>query len=409
MFDLSDSYISENFSKKSSLTSSVQHLLKQTKPYKSVTVYNSKGELLPQVSHWLSKCFTNESLATTTIKTYGRSFSYLIDDLNEHVIFKEYLNDEALMYIEEHHLKEYFVYLENEKGLSLSTIRNREGAYLNFFNKYLSNERARPLQYRKDSPLSSGLLSKSAKNKLVELLPIEDLINVINLLTREAERAVIQFMFDSGLRVSEVPRVTKAHIDEALTHQTGEIIDDNTFVEGSAYKPFYVIGSKGRRNEYKPRHTYVSVSTLQRVKRYMSSPSYRKFYKQHNLNNPVFLNSKGKPWTTVALKKMIGRLSKKALSLGIISKNLHPHKLRHSFAVGFLNSNDLGSDAAHRLLLLMTAMGHDTLDTTKVYTTIPADIYCRYIDENGSFLHRNDLMDITWEKTKLKTIKKISQ
>lgn len=408
-FDLTSSYICKKNSGKSNLTSTVKNLLKQTEPYKAVTVFNSKGELLPKVSHWLSKCFKTQSIATTTIDTYGRNFSYLIDDLNKDKLFKEYSNDDALMFIEEHQFREYFVDLENDKELSLSTIRNREGAYSNFYRTYLSNKKNRPLEYRKDNPFASGCLSKSSKNKLVELLSVDELIGVLNLLTRESERAVIQFMFDSGLRVSEVPRVTVADIDSALSHQTGEIIDDENYVAGTKYKPLYVKGSKGRRNAIKPRYTYVSASTLHRVKRYMSSPSYRKYYKQKGSNNPVFLNSKGKPWTTEALKKMIGRLSKKAIALEVIKKKLHPHKLRHSFAVGFLNSNDLGTDAAHRLILLQSALGHKFIDTTNIYTTIPADIFCRYLDENGSILHRNDLMQITWDKTKLKPIKKVGK
>ncbi|WP_335989212.1 tyrosine-type recombinase/integrase [Pseudoalteromonas sp. CH_XMU1449-3] len=409
LFDLTCSYVSKKNFEKSNLTSSIESLLQQANPFKNVAVFNSKGQLLPKVSHWLSMCFKNEVLATTTIKNYGRSFSYLIDYLNEHDLFKDYSNDDALMYIEEHHFKEYFVYLENEENLSLSTIRNREGAYSNFFNSYLSKKKSRPLQYREDSPFSSGCLSKKGKNKLIELIKIDELIGILNLLARESERAVIQFMFDSGLRVSEIPRITKADIDDALAYESGTIIDDDTFCEGTVYKPFYVMGSKGRRNEIKPRYTYVSVSTLHRVKRYISSPIYRKHFKQNQSNNPIFLNSRGKPWTTASLKKMISRVSKKALLQGIIKKNLHPHKLRHSFAVGFLNSNDLGTDAAHRLLILMTAMGHEFLDTTKVYTTIPADIYCHYLDEHGSALHRNDLMQITWDKTKMNLFKKFGK
>ena len=54
------------------------------------------------------------------------------------------------------------------------------------------------------------------------------------------------------------------------------------------------------------------------------------------------------------------------------------------------------------MMILKNALGHNSIDTCKIYTTVPSDIYCQFLDENGAFLTRNELMDMVWSKTKIK-------
>lgn len=407
--DLTHSFVNKNILIKNKVTSAVTSLLTSQAICKCIGVFNLKGQILPRVSHWLSQGFIHTRYADESINTYANNFSYLIDYLNTHDLFSSYENDEALQYIESHHFEEYFNYLAREEKLCASTIRNREATYVDFFKSYLCLSSSRGLEYREDNPLSDGWLSPSPKNKLVETISIDDLIGILKLCTRESERAVIQFMIDSGLRVSEVPRVTKGNVDDAFEFEKSTLIvnedkgeDELTVVIPPSYKPFVVHGSKGRKNEIKPRFTFISVSTIQRVKRYLSSPIYKQHVKRPSRSSPVFLNSKGKVWTKKSLQKLIKRKSKKALKMGIIKRDIYPHILRHSFSINLLQSNDLGTDGNHRMMILKNALGHNSVDTCKVYTTVPSDIYCQFLDENGAFLTRNELMDMVWSKTKIK-------
>jgi integrase/recombinase XerC len=209
-------------------------------------------------------------------------------------------------------------------------------------------------------------------------------------------------MFDSGVRRSEVPKINKQQFIDAMDFDRKSlIVDEYTVQINSVYKPFFVDGVKGRRRETKPRHTVVSDIVLLRVKRYHSSPLYRKSSRKFGKNAPAFLNAEGNSYTASAISKLYERLSKRALKYGYITRAIHPHMMRHAFAGSVLRSPDLGSDAIERLMTVQVCLGHAHLSTTQIYTSLPYDIYGTLCSDDGEVLTRAEIMERVYRRTKL--------
>src|SRR5699024_11526666 len=76
----------------------------------------------------------------------------------------------------------------------------------------------------------------------------------------------------------------------------------------------------------------------------------------------LFLNARGGPITTRGIRYILDKMVKET-SLRV---DLHPHKLRHTFATHMLNEGaDLRS--VHELL------GHENLSSTQIYTHVTTD------------------------------------
>ena len=240
-----------------------------------VVILNSEMKVLPLVSHYLTFELKYDNVSDGSALTFGNNLGYFVDYLNSHKHYKHYKYDSALLDVQEHTIKEYFVGLKSE-GLSSNTIRNRDASLQSFFSKYLCAPRGNRPELRKDNPYQNGLLSGAPKSKQIEMCNQDELIALLRCTPNERERALLQFMYDSGVRRSEIPRVKKSHIEAAINSSRNRlIVDDDTISIPSEYSAVHIEGSKGRRREIKPRNTIVSRETLLRVTRYHSTPLYR--------------------------------------------------------------------------------------------------------------------------------------
>lgn len=145
------------------------------------------------------------------------------------------------------------------------------------------------------------------------------------------DRAILEIIYSSGLRVSEVVNIK---------------LTDINFDAG-----FITVKGKGSKERVVP----VSEMTLQTVKRYINElrPSILR-----KKNSPLlFLAKGGKQMTRQRVWQLIKRYSK-GLSISI-----SPHTLRHCFASHLL---DGGAD----LRALQKMLGHTDISTTQIYTKV---------------------------------------
>lgn len=146
--------------------------------------------------------------------------------------------------------------------------------------------------------------------------------------------AMLEFLYASGLRVSELVRLKLADIS----------------FEGG----FVRIMGKGSKERVVP----VNRRTLERVKRYLSD--WRPLLLRKHISEYLFVTGRGTPmtrqrfWQTI---KAYGEL------LGI---ELSPHTVRHSFATHLLEG---GAD----LRSLQKMLGHSDISTTQIYTKVTMD------------------------------------
>lgn len=156
-------------------------------------------------------------------------------------------------------------------------------------------------------------------------------------------RALIEVLYSCGLRVSECISLKIQDVD-FLAHLL--------FVTGKGGKTRYVpFGEKAATDLNK----YLIEARPKLLK--------------HNDHSYLFVNHLGKPLTTAGISYILNHVIKKTS----LTYDIHPHKLRHSFATHLLNN---GAD----IRVIQELLGHDSLKSTEVYTHVTKDtLYREYM------------------------------
>lgn len=190
---------------------------------------------------------------------------------------------------------------------------------------------------REDDPSSlveSPKLGRSLPKSLSES-DIEALLNAPDgsTLLGSRDRAMLELMYASGLRVSEI---------------VGLSMDQVSLQRGL----LRLIG-KGDKERLVP----MGEEAQDRLEQYLKHA--RPDLLKQRQSNAVFITARGQAMTRQAFWYMIKRSAKKAA----ISFELSPHTLRHSFATHLLNH---GAD----LRVVQMLLGHSDLSTTQIYTHV---------------------------------------
>lgn len=155
-------------------------------------------------------------------------------------------------------------------------------------------------------------------------------------------RAMLEMLYSSGLRVSELTELKR-----------GNIYEDIGFLR--------IVG-KGNKERLVP----VGKDALKYLKLYLQEVRSRQTpVKGHE--EFVFLNRRGKKLSRVMVFLMIKKL---AAEVGI-RKNISPHTFRHSFATHLIEG---GAD----LRAVQEMLGHESITTTEIYTHLDRD-YLRQV------------------------------
>lgn len=338
-------------------------------------------QLLPLVSSYLCRNYRNVSKADKTVTSYARRISYLLQDQKTKPEYENSRRDDLLLSIGLGNLEVYLGRLDGA-GLAPKTVQGRDAAYHHFFSSHLCISLSGKPPLRSDNPYEHGPLrpGKANTKAIVQPCSMLELEQLILHTDSERERCMLQLIYDSGIRESELPRITLQHIRDALEYQKLQYVSADCNIPVNAdYSPLHVQGSKGRKNEIVPRITLVSRTTLERIENYHRTPLYRRYSQRIRdpEQTPAFFNSHGKAFTTKSVEKLFERVSKRARTSGKIKRKISAHKFRHGSAYLLLKSPDLGKDYFERLGMLSIGHGHSHTTTTEGYTQIPHDIYQR--------------------------------
>lgn len=184
-------------------------------------------------------------------------------------------------------------------------------------------------------------LAKSVRKQVTFLNPeeLERLFNAPKLDTINGlrDRAILELLFSSGLRVSELVGLDKDHINLKR-------------------KEFMVRG-KGQKD----RPIFISDAAAWWIKEYIE--------KRTDNSRPLFIRYSGSKQSTVSgnyyrlTARSVQRLVARYALLAGITKHVSPHTLRHSFATDLLmNGADLRS--------VQAMLGHSNISTTQIYTHV---------------------------------------
>ncbi len=147
------------------------------------------------------------------------------------------------------------------------------------------------------------------------------------------DRAMIELLYATGLRVSELCNIQMTDLDRQLG----------------------ILRATGKGN--KQRLVPVGAPALRAVDQYLSGA--RQSLLKGKPSRYLFITARGGPLTRQAFFLLLGKHGKKA---GVFH-NLTPHVLRHSFATHLLEG---GAD----LRSVQEMLGHSDISTTEIYTHV---------------------------------------
>lgn len=227
-------------------------------------------------------------------------------------------------------LRWYFGMLRQVNKISMVTLQGRM-RYLNSFWTFLEKE-----NLVKDNPVAriEALRIESTIKKAYTAKELEGLRLACR---RSRDRALVEFLYATGVRVSELCSLKVKDID--------------------LYKQEFMVMGKGR----KERHLYISDVACFHLFRYFKERMEKESLSIEELaEKPLFATVK-KPYTGMTpagVQYLLKQLGKKA-GVG----NVHPHRFRRTFATDLLNRG-------MRIEEVMVLMGHTKIETTLIYCNI---------------------------------------
>ncbi|MFS0672425.1 tyrosine recombinase XerC [Ornithinibacillus sp. 179-J 7C1 HS] len=260
---------------------------------------------------------------------------YYNHDLEEFFTFVLQEGFESVQDIDQRSVRVFLTTLYNRK-LSRKSVSRKISSLRTFF-KYLERENViitNPfmlISLPKAAKPIPGFLYKQEMEKLFEVNDTNDPLGQRN-------QALLETLYGTGIRVSECQSLKLKDIDFSI---------GTMLVKG-----------KGNKERYVPFGSFAEKA----LQLYIQDGRKQLLEKSNANSEAVFLNSRGNPITTRGIRLVLNNMMEKAA----LTINLHPHKLRHTFATHLLNE---GAD----LRTVQELLGHDSLSSTQIYTHVTKD------------------------------------
>lgn len=289
-----------------------------------------------EIYDYMNYLSLERQLSPNTIDGYRRDLEDFYKFVNKsyRIIFKE----DIIKYIE---------YLNKKVGPK--TINRHIVSIKNYF-KYLERN-----DLIKNNPMSDITGLKTPK-KMPRVLSVEEVDKLLDIELKDAydyrNKAMLELMYSSGLRVSELLNLTINNIDF-----------DMNLVR---------IFGKGSKERIVP----ISEVATKYLFEYINL--YRNTLIKNKVTDVIFLNSRGNKLSRQGFFKILKQI---ALLKGI-NREISPHVLRHSFATHLLNN---GAD----LRSIQTMLGHENIETTQIYTHVSNNYVKQNYDEAHPRSKRN--------------------
>ncbi len=262
-------------------------------------------------------------LALNTLDAYGR-------DLARFSRFLEDAGVTGVADVSRDHVLDFVVTLQ-EDGLSSRSVA-RHLVSIRMFFKYQDR------QGRVEANPAAQVDSPKLWRRLPEVLTTEEVETLLNQPNQDTagglrDAAMLEVLYATGLRISELISLTMRDLNLELGCVT-------------------TMG-KGRKQRLVP----MGRKAREVLQRYLDQA--RPALLRHGPTPYVFLSRLGAPMSRQAFWKTI----KKYAAMSGITKNISPHKLRHSFATHLLEH---GAD----LRSVQMMLGHADISTTQIYTHV---------------------------------------
>src|SRR3989338_1771408 len=240
--------------------------------------------------------------------------------------FADFLGEEKIEGVTYLTLRKYLAHL---RGINLnkSSVARRLSCLRSFF-RFLMRE-----GYIKTNPIS-GLSTPKKDKKLPAFLDEDEVTKLLEIpggdLTGLRDKAILESLYSSGMRVSELTGISTDNIDFVA-----EVIK---------------LYGKGKKERIVP----IGGKAVEAIRKYR-----QKLPQKFSSKNAMFLNKRGERLSDRTVRRIVN----KYILLTCKKENISPHTLRHSFATHLLNR---GAD----LRAVQELLGHENLSTTQIYTHV---------------------------------------
>jgi site-specific recombinase XerD len=241
-----------------------------------------------------------------TVRTYLQAFKE----------FMLFYVDEDPQNLTEFEIRNYVLYLIEQRKLSRSTQNQAINAIKFFYEKLLLQPRK---TYYLDRPMK--------EQRLPEVLSTEEVMRIFEAVDNLKHRVMLMVLYSAGLRRSELINLRVGDVD---LHRHMVLIR----------------GGKGRKD----RQTVVAQNLVPALERYVA---------EYKPGFWLFEGVKGERYSASSLQQVL----KQAVQRAGITKRVRLHMLRHSFATHLLES---GTSTRYIQILL----GHESPKTTEIYAHV---------------------------------------
>lgn len=283
---------------------------------------NQHSLLAPKLDSYLTHLRIERGLSDNTIDSYGL-------DLDRFLIYTMERNVLDLNKIDINFLSQY-IFMLYDLGLAPTSIHRNISALKGFF-RFLIDEN--DIEVNPTDLLEAPKITR----KIPHVLSQEEIEKILNQPDSsdslgQRDRAMLEFAYATGARVSEILRIEIRNINFDLG-----------FVQ--------IFHGKGNKERLVPLGSYAKKYLI----KYLNE-SWPKIKKQKYSGEVLFLSRNGRPLTRMAYWNIL----KRYVTQAEIEKHVSPHTLRHSFATHLL---DGGAD----LRAVQEMLGHADISTTSIY------------------------------------------
>lgn len=263
-------------------------------------------------------------------------------DLTDFLNYLE-LKKNSITHADSVHISEYVIHLSKDKAFSDRSLARSISSLRSFFKFLLEDDFI-------DPQLLEILEPVKLKKSLPMFLTIDEVQTLFNVIDTSnpsgfRDRTILEMFYSSGLRVSELTELKLTNIFRS---------DMVILILGK--------GGKERVVPYSDDAAEFLHHYLDRIRHQLMKPG--------DFNEFVFINNRGKKLSRQGVWK---KLKEFAVMAGI-TKEISPHKLRHTFATHLLEG---GADLRSVQMLL----GHSSINTTEIYTHVEQQAIKREFDE----------------------------
>lgn len=274
------------------------------------------------IIEFLNYCSIDKGLSDNTNISYKTDLEFYLSFIKEEGI-------NSLEDIKSSDIESYIMFLQEDSNDTVTTVARKLTSIKNF-HSFLEKEGI------VSKNVSVGIKRPKLRKTVVRSLSVSDVDKLLDIKLNTPfdyrNKAMLELIYGTGLRVSELVNLTLNNIDFT-----------NCIIR--------IVG-KGNKERIIPLGEY----SMYYLNLYMER---RNSLLKKNICDALFLNNHGKKITRQGFFKILkGLLKEKGLDI-----DASPHTLRHSFATHLLNS---GAD----LRSIQEMLGHSDISTTRIYTHV---------------------------------------